>query len=86
MWGVIMTYEELNAFIKNYIENDKTGRAIMLKSDWGTGKSYYIKNTLKPFLESMDGGNHDCVIVSLYGLTDLVDISKSIYVDLRTYW
>lgn len=79
-----MTYEELNAFIKNYIENDKTGRAIMLKSDWETGKSYYIKNTLKPFLESMDGGNHGCVIISLYGLTDIVDISKSIYVDLRT--
>lgn len=79
-----MTYDIFNAFIKNYIENDKTGRAIMLTSDWGTGKSYYINNNLKSFLKSNDGGNHDCVIVSLYGLTDISDISKSIYFQLRT--
>ena len=79
-----MTYDTFNLFIKNYIENDKTGRAVMLKSDWGTGKSYYINHTLKPFLKSDDGGKHDCVIVSLYGLTNISDISKSIYLELRS--
>ncbi|MDE6706768.1 MAG: KAP family NTPase, partial [Oscillospiraceae bacterium] len=79
-----MTYDTFNSFIKNYIENDKTGRAIMLTGDWGTGKSYYINYTLKPFLKSDNGGKHDCVIVSLYGLTNISDISKSIYLDLRT--
>ena len=79
-----MTYDTFNLFIKNYIENDKTGRAIMLTSDWGTGKSYYINHTLKPFLKSDNGGKHDCVIVSLYGLTNISDISKSIYFGLRT--
>ncbi len=79
-----MSYEKFNLFIKNYIENDKTGRAVMLTSGWGTGKSYYINNNLKPFLESVEGGKHDCVIVSLYGLTDISDISKSIYLKLRT--
>ncbi len=78
-----MAYEKLNLFIRNYIENDKTGRAVMLTSVWGTGKSHYINNNLKPFLESVEGGKHDCIIVSLYGLTDISDISKSIYFELR---
>lgn len=79
-----MTYNELNNYILNYVEKDKTGRAIMLTGEWGSGKSYYIKNTLKPFLEDADSGEHKCVIVSLYGFTDLSEISKAIYMELRT--
>lgn len=79
-----MTYDEMNSYILNYIENDKTGRAIMLTGEWGSGKSYYVKNTLKPFLEDKDNGKHKCVIVSLYGLSDTSEISKAIYMELRT--
>lgn len=79
-----MTYSELNEFIKNYLENDNTGRAIMLNGTWGSGKSYYIKNILKPYLKSNKGGNHKCAIVSLYGLNEISEISKSIYIELRT--
>ncbi len=79
-----MTYDEMNSFILNYIQNDITGRALMLSGEWGSGKSYYIKNTLKPFLEDKDNGNYRCVIVSLYGLSDTSEISKAIYIELRT--
>lgn len=79
-----MTYDEMNSFILNYISNDITGRAIMLTGEWGSGKSYYAKNTLKPFLEDKDNGGHKCVIVSLYGLSDTSEISKAIYMELRT--
>lgn len=34
-----MTNDELNQYIKHYIEKDKTGRAVMLTGDWGMGKS-----------------------------------------------
>lgn len=77
-----MNYTELNEFIKNYIENDRTNRAIMLTGSWGCGKSYYIKNELQPFLKA--NGNHKCVVISLYGISDLSEISKSIYIELRT--
>lgn len=76
-----MTYNELNEFILNYLEYDITGRAIMLTGGWGSGKSYYVKNTLKPFLEEK---KHKCAIVSLYGLTNVSEISKAIYMELRT--
>ncbi|MCR5600128.1 MAG: KAP family NTPase [Ruminococcus sp.] len=74
-------YEDIDEFIKNYVEEDKSGRAIMLTSGWGTGKSYYIKHELKDYLESH---GYKCVIVSLYGLTDISEISKAIYVELRS--
>jgi hypothetical protein len=35
-----MTNDELNLYIKHYIEKDKTGRAIMLTGSWGIGKAY----------------------------------------------
>ena len=80
-----MTYDEMNSFILNYIENDKTGRAIMLTGEWGSGKSYYVKNKLKSFLEDKDNGKYKCVIVSLYGLSDTSEISKAIYTELRSF-
>ena len=69
-------------FIENYLENDKTKSAIMLIGGWGTGKSYYIQNVLKPYLESKS--TDCCIIVSLYGLNDLKDISKAIFFEVRT--
>ena len=80
-----MNNNELNDYIKHYIEHDKTNRAIMLTASWGTGKSYYVKIILKPFLEEKKNGKHKCVIVSLYGLNDVSQISKAIYMELRSF-
>lgn len=78
-----MTNQELNEFIKNYIEHDKTRSAIMLTAPWGTGKSYYIKNELVPYLGKEENGNHKCVVVSLYGITKTIDISKAIFLETK---
>lgn len=75
-----MKYEGLNNFILNYIEYNKTRSAIMLTGAWGTGKSYYIENILKDFLKS---NNKDCIVVSLYGLNNLYDLSKSIFLETK---
>lgn len=76
-----MTNKELSEYIKHYVEMNKTKSAIMLTADWGTGKSHYIANELVPFLKS--NGNHICIIVSLYGISCVNDISKSIYLETR---
>ncbi|MDE6730198.1 MAG: KAP family NTPase [Oscillospiraceae bacterium] len=75
-----MTYNEINKFILKYLKNDITGRAIMLTGEWGTGKSYYIKNQLKSFLE---GEGKKCAIVSLYGISDVSEISKALFFELH---
>ena len=76
-----MTITELNNYIKHYLEEDKTNTAIMLTGEWGSGKTYYIKNELIPFLQ--DEKKNRCVVISLYGLEDISEISKSIYMELR---
>lgn len=77
-----MKTEKLNEYIKHYLEEDRTKSAIMLDAPWGTGKSHYIQNDLIPYL--IENGDHKCVVVSLYGLTDLSEISKTIYLEIRT--
>ena len=76
-----MTNAELSKYIEHYVEKDKTKSAIMLTGEWGTGKSHYIKNELIPFLTS--NGGYKCILVSLYGLSSVSDISKSIYLEAR---
>lgn len=72
-----MNNNYLNQFVKHYIEKNITQSAIMLTAPWGTGKSYYIKHELIPFLEKEI--NIKCIVVSLYGLNDISDISKSVF-------
>lgn len=76
----MMNTEELTAYIKNYLENDKTRSAIMLTGAWGRGKSYYIQNVLANELNKC---NYDIAIVSLYGLKTIAELNKSIYLELR---
>lgn len=75
-----MDTKELNEHIKNYLLNDKTQRAIMLTAPWGSGKSYYIKNSLCPFLLENE---LDYAVVSLYGLKEIKEVSKNLYLEVR---
>ena len=77
-----MTEIELNNYIKHYLEEDKTHTAIMLTGEWGSGKTYYVENILVPFLKNENKKNR-CITISLYGLENISDISKSIYMELR---
>ena len=74
---------ELNQYIWHYIKDDHTKSAIMLTAGWGTGKSYYIQNDLVPFLAKKENGAYSCLVVSLYGLKTVEDISKNLYLESR---
>lgn len=76
-----MDFSQINEHIKNYIKNDKTRMSIMLSAPWGTGKSFYAKNILCPYLKD---NKIDSAYISLYGLDSFEDISKSIFVELKT--
>lgn len=78
-----MTYQDLNQYVLHYLTEDKTKSAIMLTAPWGSGKSFYIQNELKPFLEKEENGSHKCLVVSLYGLKELSEISKALYLESR---
>ena len=78
-----MDCNQLTKCIMNYLENDKTNTAIMLSGDWGCGKSYYIKNQLR---EELEKEGKDYVLVSLYGINKLEDVSKALYIEARASW
>ena len=71
----------------------------MLTGEWGSGKSYYVQNELIPFLEGKKKNSEDaetvgvnekefkefqCILISLYGLSTIQEISRSIYIEART--
>lgn len=76
-----MTNEELKDFIINYIENNKLKSAIMINGPWGSGKSYYIDNTLIPYLKK--NNDYDIVKVSVYGLKEISELTRQIYYEIR---
>lgn len=76
-----MTISEYNEYIKNYLENDNTKSAVMLTAPWGAGKSYYIREELIPFVKNKL--NKMCVCVSLYGLKNIDEVSKALYLEVR---
>ena len=78
-----MNNVELNNYIKQYIECDKTHRAIMLTAPWGTGKSFYIQNELVPFLSKEENGSYKCIVISLYGINSVYEINKAIYFESK---
>ena len=75
-----MNYKELNSFIKRYATQFRAKTAMLLTGDWGSGKSYYINQTLCPYLKKH---KIQCVVVSLYGVDNLSELSKRIYLKLR---
>lgn len=75
-----MNIKELNDYIKTYMLHDKANRAILLTAPWGSGKSFYVKNDLVPFLREND---IDSVLVSLYGINRLSELSKNIYLEAK---
>lgn len=76
-----MNVKELNEFIKDYFKKNKTRSAIMLSAPWGTGKSYYISKHLIPYLKNKC--KIDCIVLSLYGLINIDEISKGIFLESK---
>ena len=70
---------EINDYILNYMDNDMTSLAVMLTGEWGSGKTYYIKNELIPHLNN---NNKKYCVVSLYGSKSIDDIAKAIFFEL----
>lgn len=72
-----MNHAEINQFIASYLLNDKTNSSLMISAPWGTGKSYYITNTLIPYIEETT--DFKCLVVSVYGVTSLRELSDFVY-------
>ncbi len=75
--------EDLIESILDYIRSDYTDYAIMLNGEWGSGKTYFWNNKIKPKIESMqlNGKRYTAIYMSLYGISNLEEISKKIFIE-----
>ena len=75
--------EELVESILDYIRSDYTDYAVMLNGEWGSGKTHFWNNKIKKKIESMqlNGKRYTTIYMSLYGISNLEDISKKIFME-----
>lgn len=73
-----MTESEQNNFIFRYLTDDRTNTALLLNGSWGSGKTFYIKNSLIPFLKNK---NKKAIYISMYGIQNTEALSKAIFTE-----
>lgn len=75
-----MNDQQILSVIKDYIQNRSISQALMITGEWGCGKSYFVKNSVKEYLHKngiLDNKNY--LVFSLYGINNLVDFKTSFY-------
>lgn len=81
---------EIIEVIKSYIAEKLYNYAVMIDGEWGSGKTYFVKEILIPKLKDWEkekSNNQDdykpkkIIYISLYGVKRVEDISKSIYME-----
>lgn len=78
-----MHNQELNAYIYNYCKNDLTSSVLLLTGPYGSGKSHYLRTSLAPYL--YDTPEEICCIpVSLREIGSLEQLSRDIFMEIRT--
>ncbi len=75
--------EDLVESILDYIRAEYTDYAIMINGEWGSGKTYFWNNKIKPKIEAMqvNGKRLTPIYMSLYGISNLEEISKKIFIE-----
>jgi len=75
--------EDLVESILDYVRADYTDYAIMINGEWGSGKTYFWNNKIRNRIDSLqlNGKNYTTIYMSLYGISNLEDISKKIFIE-----
>ena len=75
--------EDLVESILDYVRADYTDYAIMINGEWGSGKTYFWNNKVRNKIDSLqlNGKSYTTIYMSLYGISNLEDISKKIFIE-----
>jgi len=75
--------EDLVESILDYVRADYTDYAIMINGEWGSGKTYFWNNKIRNKIDSLrlNGKQYTTIYMSLYGISNLEDISKKIFIE-----
>ena len=75
--------DDLLESVLDYVRSDYTDYAIMINGEWGSGKTYFWNNQIKRKIESLtlNGKRYKTIYMSLYGISNLEEISKKIFIE-----
>ena len=75
--------EDLVESILDYVRADYTDYAIMINGEWGSGKTHFWNNKIRKKIDSIkfNGKQYKTIYMSLYGISNLEDISKKIFIE-----
>lgn len=79
--------EAIVSIMTDYLKDKDTDYALMINGAWGSGKTYFINNTLKAEIESVECPKNDNdkkktykqIFVSLYGVASIEEINERIF-------
>ena len=78
-----LTDGEIIQVIKDYINDSIYNYAVLIDGEWGSGKSFFIKEHLIPEIEVNNvDGKREFIYLSLYGIKSVEEISRQIYASL----
>ena len=75
--------DDLLESVLDYVRSDYTDYAIMINGEWGSGKTYFWNSQIKQKIESLklNKKRYKTIYMSLYGISNLEEISKKIFIE-----
>lgn len=71
--------------VTKYISLPQTYYALQINGEWGTGKTFYVKNNLVTEIEKMknkESTNYKCCYISLNGFSEVSEIGEAVFLEL----
>jgi hypothetical protein len=82
-----MKLEEITEVLLEYVKKDVTDYAILLNGQWGSGKTYFVKNILRPEIENVLVKGNDnkfkCRYLSVFGIKTVEDFNQELFLALN---
>ncbi|BBI33964.1 P-loop NTPase fold protein [Cohnella abietis] len=66
---------------RRYMDSPKTEYALHLDGSWGSGKTYFVKNEIRVFLEE-NYPSYQLVYISLNGIKDTNEIGENVFLQI----
>lgn len=83
---------ELLNIISDYIKQEDTDYAILINGGWGSGKTFFLKNTIgnkiteiPPNKTDKKAKKYELVYISLYGITTIDELKEKLLVEVNQW-
>ena len=84
---------ELLTILSEYLVAEKTDYSLLISGEWGSGKTFFLKNSLFPKIreinvnnikkDGQESVNFDPLYISLFGISEIAEIDKRVFLELN---